>query len=412
MSEAAAHALRVTLDRIKELGGISEEKGRLTRTLLSPAAKIAAGRLVEWMRDLNMEVAHNAMGTVRGMLPGTQPRGLPLLIGSHFDTTVGAGKYDGTLGILVGLAALEQLASEGIALPVPVHLLGFADQEGVRFHTSYLGSRWVCGDFDEATYALRDDANTTLSTYLTLAGWTEGSSDIEYPPGGARGYLEVHIEQGRVLEETGQPAGVVTAICGQSRVQVSVIGRAEHAATTPMDLRHDALAGAAECLLAIEAIARNHPPLLASVGKIQAEPGTSSSISSKATFVLDLRHPEDVVRAEFLEKLRARCSTVAAQRGLKLEWRVTLDHDGVGCDVELSRRLVGALTATTGSAPRLASGAGHDGVVMSRVAPISMLFVRCRGGLSHHPDEFVEERDIAVAIEVVFRFLKSFLVGG
>ncbi|MFD0895988.1 M20 family metallo-hydrolase [Luteolibacter ambystomatis] len=412
MSELADHTLRLTLDRIKELGAISEEKGRLTRTLLSSANKAAAGRLLEWMRELNMQVSHNAMGTVRGVLPGTQPRALPLLIGSHFDTAVGAGKYDGVLGILVGLAALERLAAEGIALPVPVHLLGFADQEGVRFHTSYLGSRWVCGDFDEATYALRDDTGITLSTYLALAGWTEDSSDIEYPPGGARGYLEVHIEQGRILEQAGQPAGVVTAICGQSRVVVSVLGKAEHAATTPMDLRHDALTGAAECLLAIEKTGRDHPPLLASVGKIQVEPGTSGSIPGVARFTLDLRHPEDAVRAEFLEKLRARCSAIVTQRGLKLEWRVVLDHDGVSCDVELGRRLTGALTAAIGSAPHLASGAGHDGVVMSRVAPVSMLFVRCRDGLSHHPDEFVKDQDVAAAIEVVFRFLKSFLVGG
>ncbi|BCU78286.1 M20 family metallo-hydrolase [Luteolibacter sp. LG18] len=412
MSEAADNTLRLALERIKELGNLSEEKGRLTRTLLSPASREVASRLMAWMEEIKMQVSHNAMGTVRGVLPGTQPRALPLLIGSHFDTAVGAGKYDGVLGIVVGLAALERLAADGIVLPVPVHLLGFADQEGVRFHTTYLGSRGVCGDFDEATYALRDDTNTTLSTFLALAGWTEDSTDIEYAPGSARGFLEVHIEQGRVLEEAGQPAGLVTAICGQSRVVGSVRGRAEHAATTPMELRHDALTGAAECLLAIEKMARENPPLLASVGKMQIDPGTSNSVPGVASFTLDLRHPEDAVRAEFLEKLRARCSAIVTQRGLKLEWRVVLDHDGVSCDVELGRRLAGALTTATGAVPRLASGAGHDAVIMAQVAPIAMLFVRCRGGLSHHPDEFVAEKDVGAAIEVVFRFLKSFLVGG
>jgi len=411
MNEAVEQCWRRALERIAELGALSDEKGRLTRTLLSPASRLAAERLMDWMAELGMTVAHDRFGTVRGILRGTHQLAMPLLLGSHLDTAVDAGKYDGALGLVVALAALERLSTENIVLPMPLHLLGFADETGVRFHTTALASRAICGDLDKATLALHDDSGLTLARCLEREGWKEEAAVFRYAPAGQRGYVEVHIEQGPSLESLGQPAGVVTGICGQSRIVATLTGRSGHAGTTPMHLRHDALTGAAECLLFIEKTAREHPPVVATVGKIGADPGAANSIPGLVRFTVDLRHPDDAARAGFIETLRANCSAIAHRRNLAFEWRVLHDQDGIACDPTLTGRLAGALTGITGAAPALPSGAGHDGLTMAAVAPVAMLFVRCRGGLSHHPDEHVTEEDIATAIEALSRFLKSFLVG-
>ena len=237
------------IQRLEALGRISEDPLRLTRTFLSPASKTAAELILTWMREAGLETAHAADGTLRGILPGINPEAAPLLIGSHYDTVIDAGKYDGPLGIISAIAALEKLRQQQIALPFPVHVLAFSDEEGVRFQTTYLGSRSVLGPLDDATLATTDATGKTLADTLATEGWHEGATPIHYPPGSVRGYIELHIEQGRVLEQLGHPAAVVSAIAGQTRLAIRLTGHADHAGTTPMPLRKDALAGAAECIL-------------------------------------------------------------------------------------------------------------------------------------------------------------------
>ncbi len=409
MITPAESILNTALGRIEALGAISDEPGRLTRTFLSPANREAAATLMGWMVEAGMTVCHDRTGTIRGVLSGSE-NGLPLLLGSHFDTVIDAGKYDGALGIIVALAAIERLNAENLVLPMPIHLLGFSDEEGIRFHTTYLGSQGVCGEFDIKTLAATDKSGISLAKCLEHEGWAEGASRIHYDSDSTLGYVEVHIEQGRVLESMGLPASVVTGICGQTRLAITLTGRTDHAGTTPMPLRRDALAGAAECMVELERTAAANVPLVVTVGKISIEPGASNSVPGEARFTIDLRHPDDSQRSSFHAELCERCMAIAERRGLTIDWQVVQDQDAVLCDEALTARMAGALLAITDTSTRLASGAGHDGVAMSRVAPIAMLFVRSRDGLSHHPDEFSSAEDIGIAIEVLVRFLKSFAI--
>jgi allantoate deiminase len=411
-------ALSRLLERIDHLGTITDTPGALTRTFLSPANRAAARRVGEWMQAAGMEVSQDPGGTVRGILPAspdlrspTSDLRLPLLLGSHLDTVIDAGKYDGALGVLIAIAALEITGP----LPFPVHVLGFSDEEGVRFHATYLGSRACVGRLTQPILDTRD-ANG-MSVREALLGTLEGPkmgvesppslADFHYLPGTTRGYVEVHIEQGRVLEEANEPVSGVSAICGQSRLLLTLRGQTDHAGTTPMELRRDALAGAAECLLAAETRARQEPPLVATVGKLDLHPGASNAIPGEVRFTLDFRHPDDPARERLLARLLATFSTVAATRGLHLTSELVQENNAVPCDPTLRHQLLDAIEAVAGTRRELPSGAGHDAVMMATAMPVGMVFVRCRAGLSHHPDEYASPGDIAVALKVLVHFLQQ-----
>jgi allantoate deiminase len=399
--------LDTAIARLDELGGVSDSTSYLVRTFLSPASLQAAGKILQWMAELGMEVTHARDGTVRGVLAGSNPTAAPLLLGSHLDTVIDAGKYDGALGIIAALAALETLKLENIILPFPVHVLAFSDEEGTRFQTTYLGSRSIIGPLDPQTLDTVDAAGVTIAQAINEDGWHAGATTIHYHPGECRGYVELHIEQGRVLEAGNQPACVVSSIAGQSRLTVTLTGRADHAGTTPMPLRRDALTGAAACILAAESLAQSHPPLVITVGKIHVHSGASNSIPQNATFTIDLRHPHDSSRREFLGALHNSFLQITKNRLLELQWNPVQDNNATPCDPILTTNLSQALAAITGSNLTLASGAGHDGVVISRICPIAMLFIRCRDGLSHHPDEFAATEDIGTGIVILTHFLKT-----
>ncbi len=399
--------LETAIARLDQLGGISDSPSYLVRTFLSPANRLAALKILEWMATIGMEISHAPDGTVRGILAGANPEARPLLLGSHYDTVIDAGKYDGPLGIISALAALETLQREKITLPFPVHVLAFSDEEGIRFQTTYLGSRSIIEPLDPETLRAQDSLGITIAQAITHEGWHSGATTIRYESGQCRGYVELHIEQGRVLEEADQPACVVSSIAGQSRLIVTLTGRADHAGTTPMPLRRDALTGAAECILAAESLARSSDSLVITVGKIKLHPGASNSIPQNATFTIDLRHPDDETRQQSLKLLHQNFTRIAAGRALEVQWMPVQDNNATPCDAELTSRLTDSLAAVTGARLILASGAGHDGVAIARVCPIAMLFVRCRDGLSHHPDEFTSTGDIETGIAILTHFLKS-----
>ena len=426
-------ALERLLGRIEELGAITNTPGSLTRTFLSPANLRAARQVMAWMEQAGMAVAHDVGGTVRGVLDGrskmvdrrwekanASPSGSgvqnlpstihhlpstapPLLLGSHLDTVIDAGKYDGALGVLIAIAALEVTGP----LEFPVHVLGFSDEEGVRFHATYLGSRACVGKLDDELLAVRDANGVSLGEALAHEGWHDGAKEFFYDESSSRGYVEVHIEQGRVLEEAGEAVCGVSAICGQSRLLITLIGQADHAGTTPMDLRRDALTGAAECLLATESLARSEAGLVATVGKLEVRPGASNAIPGEVRFTLDFRHPDDVSRERLLGQLRADFARIAEDRRLVLAVDRVQSNTAVPCDPALTESLLGAVEAATDHRRLLASGAGHDAVMMATAMPVAMLFVCCRAGLSHHPDEYASPDDIAVALKVLVDFLQS-----
>ncbi len=401
-----AAILQKALARVEMLGGISDRADGLQRGFLSPANRAAAACVMDWMEELGMDICHDRGGTVRGVISGSDPEARPILVGSHLDTVIDAGKYDGALGIIAALAAIEVLQSAGEIPARPVHVLGFADEEGARFQSTYLGSRGVLGPLPPWLLASRDENGMTLDEVLASEGWDDGAAPILYGPESSSGYIELHIEQGRVLEDRGVPAAVVRGICGQARLRISIRGQADHAGTTPMNLRRDAMAGAAACILAAEDAAISHPPLVATVGMIRVNPGASNAIPGEAVFTLDVRHPDNSALLEGLAMIRRKFEAINATRDLEMTWELAQIDAAVSCDPELTECLTDCLEKVASYRGDVASGAGHDAVALAAGMPVGMIFIRCRAGLSHHPDEYAEPEDIAVGIGVLAEFLK------
>jgi allantoate deiminase len=355
------------LERCDALAQISEEPGRLTRRFGTEAMREANELVGAWMREAGLETREDA---VRNLI-GRRGEGPFLMLGSHLDTVVDAGRYDGPLGVLLAIEAAEHI-------PRDLEVVGFADEEGCRFGTAYLGSSALTGRFDPA-WLDRRDGDVLLRDLVGDPG--PAREDVE-------GYVEVHIEQGPVLERLGEPVGVVTAINGQSHAEVTFIGDAGHAGTAPMEDRRDALTAAAEWILAVERAG-------GTVGRVHVEPNVRNVIPGRVTVTLDLRHPDDAARRATYDALRREAGR---GRGVEIDWVDGGDTPAVAMDERL--------TAAFGVTTRLPSGAGHDAAMMAHIAPTAMLFVRSRGG-SHNPAESVEEADVAVALEALERLLRA-----
>jgi allantoate deiminase len=369
------------MERLDALARVTEEPGRLTRRFGTPALREAGAQVAAWMREAGLDVRRDAVGNLIGRREGP---GRTLMLGSHLDTVVDAGRYDGALGVLV---AIECAARAQGALEVAA----FADEEGVRYGTAYLGSAALAGRFEPEWLAREDDGGVALGDLL----------DGPLPaPADVAAYVEVHIEQGPQLEAEDVPVGVVTGIVGQTRARVEFVGRAGHAGTVPMALRHDALCAAAEWILAVEAAG-----VVATVGEIRVEPGAPNVIPGRARLSLDVRHADDAARAAAVAALRSRAEELAAARSVAVEWEPVQETAAVACDPVLTEALAAAVAEAGHRVVRLESGAGHDAAMMAAVAPVAMLFVRCADGVSHHPDESVAARDVAAAIDVLDRFL-------
>jgi allantoate deiminase len=378
----AVRAQRV-LQRADELAAFTEEPGRITRPLGTPSLDAAMERVGAWMEEAGLSVRRDALGNLVGRVgagPGT------LLLGSHLDSVADAGRYDGVLGVLVALECVQPL-------PLALEVAAFADEEGMRFKSAYLGSRAYLGRLDEHDLALRDDGGVALGDAI-------GAPDGKLAPDDLRAYFEVHIEQGPVLEAAGEPLGVVTAIAGQSRFDLAFEGVAGHAGTTPMQLRHDALAAAAEFVLAAERIALDEPGLVATVGRIGVPHGAVNVIPGRVEATLDVRHADDAVRERALAGLRMIGEALRRRRGVRVRWSTIAEHDATPLT------LAPALAQVLPAAPRLPSGAGHDAVTLQAVTDAAMLFVRCAGGVSHHPGEAVTEPDVAAAIDAAREFVR------
>jgi allantoate deiminase len=398
------------LERCDALATFSEEPERLTRRFATDALRLAGEAVAGWMRAAGMTVRRDAIGNVIGRYAGAGES--TLLMGSHLDTVRGAGRYDGMLGVLVAIACVERLHDAGIRPPFAIEVIGFADEEGVRYGTAYLGSGVVAGRFDPADLDRRDAAGISMADAIGgFGGDAEGLAASRRDPSGILGYCEVHIEQGPVLETEGLPVGVVSAIAGQTRARVTFEGAAGHAGTVPMRMRHDALCAAAEWIVAAEADANAQAGLVATVGELAAEPGASNVIPGRAVLSLDLRHGDDAMRETARERLHERAAAIGAARGVEVQWTVVQETPAVPCDAGLTELLAQAIAGAGHRVERLPSGAGHDAAVMAAIAPVAMLFVRCEGGISHHPAEAVDVADVATAVQVTSRFLERLASG-
>ena len=397
-------AATTVMERCDLLASISEEPGLIVRPYGSQAMREANNIVSGWMREAGMTVRRDEIGNLIGRYKGTGEK--TLIFGSHLDTVRDAGKYDGILGVMVALACVQQLHNRGERLPYAVEVVAFADEEGLRFGTTFLGSSAYAGAFDKSRLSLTDHDGVTLREAIRAFG-----GDPDALEGGGRkvedllGYCEVHIEQGPVLEERDLPVGGVTAINGQSRVRVGFVGNAGHAGTVPMEGRRDALCAAAEFVLEVEAAAKADPGAVATVGEITALPGAVNVIPGEVEHSLDLRHPDDAVRGRLRNHLEKRAGEIAASRGCEHRWQVRQETPAVPADPNLSALLGRAVEDSGLPVHRLPSGAGHDAAQMAALTPVAMLFVRCKEGISHNPAESVRTEDVGVALEVMSRFL-------
>ena len=392
---------------IRALAMISAEEGRITRLYLTPEHRRAADLVAQWMADAGLSVSEDALGTVRGRLEGPGKR---LLIGSHIDTVNDAGAYDGTFGVIAGILAAAHFQAAGRVLPFGLDVLAFGDEEGSRFPATLLCSSAVAGHFDAETLAVESVDGVRLEDALRAYGKDPALiGEAAYGPDEVRAYVEAHIEQGPVLERADEALGVVTAIAGQSRLIVTVIGEAGHAGTVPMTIRRDALVAAAEMTLALEALARDHGDdfMVGTVGKIAAAPGTANVIPARVSFTVDLRSQSDSVRLAALARLRAEVQAIADRRRVTAWMERSHDAPAIPCDMSIQEGLARAVIAQGGQGLRLPSGAGHDGQAVGKLCPIGMLFVRCRGGISHNPAEFCAPEDMGRAVAALIAFVEG-----
>jgi allantoate deiminase len=393
---------------VLSLGKISAEPDRLTRLFLSPEHRRAADEVAGWMRSAGLGVSEDALGTVRGRLDGGN--GKRLLIGSHIDSVIDAGKYDGVFGVVAGVLAAEHFAKTRQRLPFGVDVLAFGDEEGSRFPTTLSSSSAVAGIFTDDSFAKVGRDGLTLEQALKIYG--KEPKDVAagaYTSDEVAAYVEVHIEQGPVLEARDLPLGVVTGIIGQNYLRVDIRGEAGHAGTVPMDLRRDALAGTAEILGITERFAlAQKDTLVATVGSISIQPNAANVIPSSVTFVLDLRAADDDARADFAAWFRTEAKAIARRRKLDITITETRATKTTPCDTHLQDMLASSVETSGGQALRLPSGAGHDGQAMAKLCPIGMLFVRCKGGVSHNPAEYTSPRDMGIAVAALIDFIGRF----
>jgi allantoate deiminase len=396
--------------RINRLAAISETPEHLARVFLTREHRAAADLILSWMVEAGMHAHLDAIGNVCGRYEGDRP-GLPcLMLGSHYDTVRDAGKWDGPLGLITAISCVADLRKRGRRLPFAIEVTGFADEEGVRFASTLLGSRAVAGTFVESALGVKDAAGISMRDALVQFGL-----DPDHIGAAARArsellaYVELHIEQGPVLEGLNLPVGVVTAIAGATRLAASLTGMAGHAGTVPMLLRRDALAGAAECIVAIEEFCRtDEGGLVGTVGYIHAMPGATNVIPGQVSFTIDIRAPSDAHRKLAVTDIVREIEAIAKRRKLVLQLDVTHENRTVPCAPWLRSQVAEAIAAEGFRVFELPSGAGHDGMAMNDIADVGMLFVRCRGGISHHPDEHVEVADADAGARVLLRLIENF----
>ncbi|MBB3797321.1 MULTISPECIES: allantoate amidohydrolase [Xanthomonas] len=386
----------------------SDTPGGLFRAWLSPAHRAAVAQVGEWMRQAGMQVRLDAAANLIGRYEGAHADAPALLIGSHLDSVRDAGRYDGPLGILLGIECVAALHAQGRRLPFAIEVIAFGDEEGSRFPASMFCSRAVAGTLDPATLAVTDAAGTDVAS--ALADWDLDIAHLQHAaraPGSVLAYLETHIEQGPVLEAEGLPVGIVTAIAAQRRFALRFDGRAGHAGTTTMALRRDALSAAAEALLAIEGIARaGSDDLVATVGKLQVAPGATNVVPGRVDCTLDVRAGDDATRDAAVLEIERALARISKTRNIAIAIDPLQTLAASPCAPALMTRLQHAVAAQ-GVAPRqLVSGAGHDAMVMAALCPTAMLFVRCAGGISHHPDEHVAPADAELALAVMRHFIE------
>jgi allantoate deiminase len=390
-------AAKVAIDRCRKLARFSEDPDGTRRTFLSPPMHDCHREIRKWLEILGASVTIDAAGNLRGFYAGAEPDAPRLLIGSHLDTVPNAGAFDGILGVALGVALLEAL--DGKRLPFGIEVIGFSEEEGVRFGVPFIGSRALVGRVDEDLLSLKDKNGVCVRRAIEDFGLDARKLPDARLDGSALGYVEFHIEQGPILEELERPLGAVEAIAGHSRLEFIFVGRANHAGTTPMHLRRDAIVAAAEWITAVEREAQRVPGLVATVGTIAAKPGAVNVIAGETQVTLDVRHSSDEVRNREVKNLIFLAEQIARRRLLSVRHNTLSIQPSVTMTASLVEQVEEAIRRTGCEPHRMVSGAGHDAMIMAEKVPAALIFLRTPGGISHSPAESVMIEDVAKAIE-------------
>lgn len=400
---------RALLDRLERLAGHSEPGPGVTRRLATAEHRAVHELLAGWMAEAGMAVRMDAAGNTIGRYEGSAPRMPALMMGSHQDTVRQGGRYDGILGVVVPLACVEALNATGERLPFAIEVVAFGDEEGLRFGTGLFGSTAIIGEPQPQDLARSDEEGVTLAQALRDFGLDpDAIPEAARRPEELLAFVEVHIEQGPVLESEGLPVGLVTDITNGATMTVTLTGTAGHAGTVPMRQRQDALVAAAEAVQAVETLCRGRDDLVGTVGKLELEPGASNVIPGRCRFTVDIRSPGAEVLEDAVAGLRAAFERIAEARGIGLEIDGRYKLPGCPCTPWLMEQLEAAIVAEGIAPRRLFSGAGHDAMALHRIADIAMLFVRCTDGISHNPAEAITAEDAGTAARVLLRFIRAF----
>ena len=390
--------------RCRYLAQFTEEPGQIKRTFLSLAMRECMQAVQGWMEAAGMQVVTDAAGNLRGRYPGSS--NTSLMIGSHLDTVPNSGAFDGVLGVMMGLALIEALERE--KLPFAIELVAFSEEEGVRYRLPFIGSRALVGRLDAELLAATDGDGISLVHALTSFGLDPSRLDQCVVSDDVAGYLEFHIEQGVLLESEDKSLAVVRAIAGQSRAEITFTGRARHAGTTPMRLRNDAVAGAAEWISEVERVGLGTPGLVATVVDLRTHPGAGNVVAGQLRASLDVRHGEDTVRHQAVDHLLAEALSIARRRGLTTVSKMLLDQPAVRMDTRCCELATDAIRNIGIEPVSMVSGAGHDAMILAERVPSTMIFLRSPGGISHHPDETVRPEDVENALAAGLAFLRNF----
>ena len=399
------------MGRLDRLAGISQSPDHLARRCYTAEHRAANDLAAMWMREAGMAVREDALGNLIGRYEGARPGVPAILLGSHLDTVIDAGRYDGGLGVVCAIESVRSLKARGIRFDCAIEVAGFADEEGVRFQSTYLGSRGVAGTFDTGLLDRTDGDGVSLAQAMRDFGLDPARiGEAARRPEDLVCYLEIHIEQGPVLEEANLAVGAVTAIAGANRMTVTVEGDVGHAGTVPMAARRDALAAASACVLAVEEVAARHAETVGTVGQLQIPSGATNVIPGRVVFSVDLRAAADSVRRNALDAVRARFDQIARRRGARISVEDTHAADSVACAPWLIDKIEGAMTELGHRPFRLPSGAGHDAAAMAQVTDIGMIFTRCAGGVSHSPEESITAADAAASADLLRRTVEIIAV--
>ena len=383
--------------RCRKLASFSEDAGGTRRTFLSAPMRDCHREVSSWITSLGMSVSVDAVGNLRGFYSAASPGASRILIGSHLDTVPNAGAFDGILGVALAVGLVKSL--RGLKLPFGIEVVGFSEEEGVRFGIPFIGSRALVGRVDEELLGRKDANGISVRRAIQDFGLNPNEISKAALRDDVLGYVEFHIEQGPVLESLGRPLGIVEAIVGQNRLEFIFSGQTNHAGTTPMNLRRDALAAAAEWIVAVENLARRTADFVATVGLVEARPGATNVIAGEARATLDVRHASDRTRTEALDELIRQAESIAARRGVSVKWRTLLSQNAVAMDPLLTEQIEHAIQKTGCEPHRMASGAGHDAMILAEKIPAAMIFLRTPGGISHDPAESVHLDDVTKALE-------------